>query len=227
MSGRRGLDGVATPHPLGPRLPAMFQPVLSREEAAAVRAAAAGGAAPADREAAAAAHAKLGLLEPTAEEALARVGEDDFLWRLCEAFDEVLAPVVLTLDTLDTMVDPALAPPDLLGWLGAWSALVDRTGWPEEGWRTLIAEAFSIYRRRGTAAALKRSVELYTEASVEVLDDGGLVGGDDAGAPGRLVVRIEGARRAADDEAFRRGVEAIVTAAKPVHVPHRIVWGAA
>jgi phage tail-like protein len=229
MSGRRRLDGVATPHPLGAGLPRIFQPVLTRREATLVRRAARRPPAEDERDAVAAAYAKLGLPDDREHRRLAadRAREDDFLWRLCEGFDGVLVPVIVSLETLDALVDPQLAPDDFLGWLGGWVALRDRTDWPQDGWRRLIAEAIGLYRRRGTPDALRRLVELYTGARVTVVETGGCVdppGPVPAAGPPSLVVRIAGARRGADDAAFARGVDAVVTIAKPLHVPHRVEW---
>jgi len=229
VSGRGRLDGVAMPHPLGAGLPRIFQPVLTRREATLVRRAAHRAPAEDERDELAAACAKLGLDDDAGRRRLAaaRAKQDDFLWRLCESLDGLLAPVVLTLDTLDALIDPALAPADFLAWLGGWVALRDRTDWPEDAWRRLIAEAVPLYRRRGTPDALRRLVELYTGGQVTLVDSGGCVdppGPVAPAGPPSLVVRVSGARRAADDAAFRRGVDSVVAGAKPLHVPHRIEW---
>lgn len=228
MSGREALTGVSTPHPLGEALPGIFRPVLLREEAALLRALAAREPVEGERATAHAAYERLGLpLNARPADAAARAAEDDFLWRWCGGLDELLAPIQLTLDTLDAYFDPRLAPTDFLGWLAGWVALADRTDWPEDGWRTLIADAAELYRRRATPWTLARVIELYARAQVTVRDSGGCVDGP-AGvpldAPPSLVVHIAGARRPPTDPAFRRGVEAVVAAAKPAHVPHRIEW---
>lgn len=228
MSGRRKLNGVSSPHPLAAGLPGIFQPVLERDEAQLLRALAAGERlAVADAERADDAQARLGLFDATPAEAAERAAEDDFLARLCEGFDGVLAPVFVTLDSLDVLVDPRLAPTDFLGWLGGFLSLRDRTDWPEASWRSLIAESARLYGRRGTATALRRTLELYTGGSVTVEETGGCVDGPGpvppAGPPS-LVVKIKDARRPSSDIAFQRGVDSVVVMAKPAHVPHRIVW---
>lgn len=242
MSGRGALAGVTAPHQLATGLPGIFRPVLSREEAALLRALAHRDAGEDEAVLQRLAHERLGLppestlADPTARaaedaaravDAAARAAEDDFLWRWCAGLDELLVPVQLTLDTLETFVDPRLTPTDFLGWLASWVALADRTDWPESGWRTLIGEAAELYRRRATPWALKRVVELYAQAQVGLRESGGCVDGPDGvplDAPASLVVRVAGARRPHTDVAFARGVEAVVVAAKPVHVPHRIEW---
>ena len=52
--------------------------------------------------------------------------EDAFLTRFTAGLDDVLAPVVATLDSLDSYVDPALAPEDFLDWLAGWVALLEQ-----------------------------------------------------------------------------------------------------
>jgi phage tail-like protein len=216
---------------LGPGLPGIFRPVLTREDAALLRELADTGR-PAEgdeRRRADGAHALLGLEGANRHHAAARASRDDFVWRLCDAFDEVLAPVVRTLDSLEAYVDPWTTPRDFLGWLGGWLALRDRTDWPEEGWRALIAESAWLYGRRGTPAALRRTLELYTAGAVTVddSDSGGWVPpGEDAAQPSppTVVIRIAGARRSGDDAAFRRGIDSLIDAIKPVHVVQRIEW---
>ena len=46
--------------------------------------------------------------------------EDDLAQRLLAALDEVLAPVLCTLDNLDHYLDPSLAPLDFVEWLAGW-----------------------------------------------------------------------------------------------------------
>ena len=52
--------------------------------------------------------------------------DDPFIQRFTAGLDEVLAPVLSTLDCIDAYVDPHLTPEDFLGWLGSWvGAVVD------------------------------------------------------------------------------------------------------
>lgn len=133
--------------------------------------------------------------------AWSRVEADaDFLQRY-------LAPVDGVLDDLDwrsaqraILVDPRAVPADKLAWLASFAGLVVDQRWPEPARRALVAEAFPLYARRGTAAALLRMVELYLGRAPELIETwqlrglGGAVLGIDLDGP--LAPRVEGSARA-------------------------------
>jgi phage tail-like protein len=151
--------------------------------------------------------------------------EDAFTVRLTEALDEVLAPILSTLDNLPAYFDPRLTPDDFLGWLAGWVAIdLDET-WDTAQRRTAVAQAADLLRRRGTAAGLADEVRLVTGAEVEVVENGGAAWSLDPASPmvgspePTLLVRIRAADPASVD-ADR--VDRVVSAAKPAHVPHRI-----
>ena len=235
---RRGaMEGATSPYPLADRLPAIFRAALERAERRALRMRADGASdaeiakaldLPVERVAriVAEARTKLGLLDEDDAEAAARVAADDFLERLCGALDDVLAPVLVTLDALDVYLDPELTPDDFLDWLGGWVALGARLRWPEETWRQLIAESARLFKRRGTADALTRFVELYSGGGVEVYDPGAVtVAGEDEGASAgdpTVVVTVRGGRIRTDDAAAVAALEHVVSEAMPVHLTHRV-----
>jgi hypothetical protein len=82
-----------------------------------------------------------------------------------------------------------------------------------------------LYRAQGTVAGIRDAVGLYTGVEPEVIDNGAAIWSLEPGGPlpGRpepeLVVRV---RLPGADEGRRRRIEAIVDAAKPAHVPHRL-----
>lgn len=151
--------------------------------------------------------------------------EDDFAQRFLSAFDTALAPIFSTLDNLNAYMDPWLAPEDFLDWLASWFGLVLDEGWSVERRRALVANAFEFYRMRGTSRGLKAHVESFTGGTVEVVDTGGLATSTTAGAPFpgspnfAVLVRVQ-----VDDPAAVNMVrlEALVAAAKPAHLTHRI-----
>lgn len=174
----RGLvAGLPSPHPMGRRLPAVYQE------------------------------------------------EDPFTMRLTEALDEVLSPILSTLDNLPAYIDPKLAPDDFLDWLASWVAFELDESWDGDRRRRGIVQAVDLLRRRGTAAGLAEEVRLVTGAEVEVVENGGTAWSLDPMSPlvgsptPTLFVRVT-----TDDptkvDADR--LEAIVQAAKPAHVAHRI-----
>lgn len=151
--------------------------------------------------------------------------EDPFATRLCAALDEVLAPVLVALDCLDAYLDPALAPPDFVDWLAGWVGLALDQNWPESQRRALVARAGELYRWQGTRRGLIQHLRLYTGVDPEVSDSGGAAwssnpGGSLPGDPDAEVrVRVV---LGSDSSVDERAVEAIVMAAKPAHVRHRI-----
>ncbi len=151
--------------------------------------------------------------------------EDPFTMRLTEALDDVLAPILCTLDNLPAYFDPRLTPDDFLGWLAGWVAFdLDET-WDASRRRAAVVQAVDLLRRRGTASGLVDEIRLVTGAEVEVVENGGTAWSLDAMSPivgtpePTLLVRITAADPASIDADH---VDRVVVAAKPAHVPHRI-----
>jgi phage tail-like protein len=173
---RGSVAGLASPHPLGPALPALYQ-------------------------------------------------EDDFAQSMMSALDEVLAPVVSTIDNIDAYLDPYLTPEDFLTWLGGWVGLAIDETWTIERRREAVGRAVELYRRRGTALGLEQQIEIHTGGTVEIIENGGTAwsidpGGEMPGSPKPLVV----VRVHVDDPKSIDPVrlDALVGAAKPAHVEHRV-----
>jgi phage tail-like protein len=173
---RGGLVGLASAHPLGPTLPAIYQ-------------------------------------------------DDDFAQRMLDAFDQVVAPIYSTIDNFDAYLDPHLAPDDFLAWLAGWVGIGLDESWDEGRKRQVVARAVELYRMRGTAVGLAGQVEIQTGGSVEIVENGATgwsvdPGGELPGSPEALVVvRVT----VPDPKAIDAGrLDALVAAAKPAHVMHRI-----
>ena len=149
--------------------------------------------------------------------------EDDFSCRFVAAFDDVLAPVVSSLDCLDAYLDPWLAPPDFLEWLSTWVGMALDANWPEERRRRLVAQAADLYRWRGTVRGLAEQVAVYTGTLPDIVEGGGVAWSAAPGAalPGtgeqRIVVRVHAAGAPGIDAGR---LEAIVASAKPAHLEH-------
>ena len=170
------VPGLASPHPLGPTLPGLYQ-------------------------------------------------DDPLAQRLVGAFDEVAAPVFASLDGFDAWLDPLVAPEDVLDWLAGWVGVALDQTWPIERRRAFVASAVELFRLRGTATGLAAHVAIFTGGEVEVVESGaaGWSAKADSGVPGSatpdLVVRVKVRNPAAVDTAR---LDALVAAAKPAHVPHRV-----
>ena len=106
--------------------------------------------------------------------------DDVFAQNLCDGLDEVLAPIIATLDSLPAYLDPGTVPDDMLGWLAGLDG--DRAGRaPERGaaTRTGPDRASSLLQWRGTARGVAAAVDALFEVTPEIVESGGacLVGG--------------------------------------------------
>ena len=151
--------------------------------------------------------------------------EDDFTQRFMSAFDEVLAPVLSTIDNFSAYLDPALTPEDFLDWLAGWvGVLLDET-WPIERRRAFVAVAAQLYKTRGTAAGLAAQVRLFTAGEVEVKESGGSAWSPtaDAEPPGSpdfsVTVKVTPPAKGKIEVAR---LNALVAAAKPAHIKHTV-----
>lgn len=151
--------------------------------------------------------------------------EDALTMRLTSAFDDVIAPVIATLDCLYAYVDPRLAPADFLEWLAGWVGVTLDENWPVERKRVTVLLAITLYQSRGTLAGLREHLEVVTGGTVELHDSGGVSwstapDGEFPESPApRLAVRVTGP----DSPVVRYSVvDAIVGAAKPAHVVHKV-----
>ncbi len=151
--------------------------------------------------------------------------DDDFTQRFTAAFDEVLAGAIQVLDCFPAYLDPALAPEDFLEWIGSWVGATPDETWPLERRRAFVASATELFRMRGTAAGLAAHVAIFTGGEVEIAEPGAAGWSRDAGAAvpagtsPDLFIRV----RVKDHKVVpAAGLEALVAASKPAHVPHRV-----
>lgn len=146
---------------------------------------------------------------------------DDMTSRWVAGLDEVLAPVLWTLDSLDSYFDPRVAPTDFVDWLGTWVGSVPDESVPAEQRRELVAWTATLHGMRGTIAGLAQLLELACDAEIVSLDDGrSVTWSQDPSAPingpgSRPLLRIE---VRGDDEAVDR-VRELAAAWCPAHVP--------
>lgn len=150
--------------------------------------------------------------------------DDEFTARFVAAFDEVLAPVLSTLDNLDAYQDPDLCPPDFLPWLAGWVEFELDGNWSLAQQRRLVATAVELARWHGTRRGVVELVCRYTGVepdAVEVVDSGGvswspMPGGAPPGSgEPRVTVRVRVPDRGGMDAAR---LERLVGRATPAHV---------
>ena len=101
--------------------------------------------------------------------------DDDLVQRWTAGLDEVLAPVFLTLDSLDAYFDARIAPVDFLGWLAGWVDADLDERWPESRSREVIGAATTAHAHSGTARALIEHVRRCCGVEVRVEESGGTV----------------------------------------------------
>jgi phage tail-like protein len=151
--------------------------------------------------------------------------EDDFSMRFIAGFDDVLAPILLTLDCLIEYFDPAVTPVDFLDWLASWVGIEVDESWATERRRAAVATAVEMYRMRGTISGLRANLEVLSGGQVEITDSGGVSWSTSpmGELPGqespRLAVRVS-----LPDVTDRttKAIDSIVATAKPAHVVHRV-----
>ena len=99
--------------------------------------------------------------------------------RFTDALDEVLAPVVATLDNLPAYFDPRTTPEDFLDWLAGWVGLELFEKWSLEMRRSLVADAVERHRHRGTTLGVENAVAILAEVDPErvtIEESGGVWG---------------------------------------------------
>lgn len=162
--------------------------------------------------------------------------DDDFAQRFTAALDEVLAPVVGSVDNMAAYLDPRLAPADFLPWLGQWLGIpADRLTATSvadvEMLRDLLGNAADLSARRGTAGALADEVRQSTGADVTVADSGGSTWSEHPGSPPpgnarpAVAVRVRfAADKPMDEPVVKSLVRALIARAVPAHLPVTVTF---
>lgn len=151
--------------------------------------------------------------------------EDPFAVRLTAGWDEVIAPIISTLDCLDAYLDPRLAPEDLLSWLAERLGTRLDEKWPVERKRAATEGALTGHRDRGTVGGVRTRIALATGGVVELSDSGGVFTSRSpdtpypAGLPSTVEVRVAVPR---DEEASPVDVERLMQQCMPAHVPYHV-----
>lgn len=149
--------------------------------------------------------------------------DNPFAVRFTAGFDDVLAPLINVIDCVHGYVDPLLAPEEFVRWLSSWFGVLLDESWPMTAQRAVVAEAVDLFRMRGTMAGLRRHLAVVVDGEVDITESGGTSVSvrprpdppTDVEHWVRVVVRPRG-------ELSEAAVEAVVRAAKPVHVFHSV-----
>lgn len=142
------------------------------------------------------------------------------------ALDEVIAPLLSTLDNVDAYLDPALAPADFLPWLGGWVGVELDENWSQAQQRRLLGQAVELLQWRGTRHGMVELVRHFLAIDVdriEVTDTGGVAWSatPDGALPGSVPADVE-VRVHCDDEVDRDRLDQLVSSVVPAHVGHHV-----
>jgi len=112
-----------------------------------------------------------------------------FLHRFLTPIDGVLYDLDWRAAQRAILLDPRVSPAEALDWLAGFAGLVLDARWPADARRTLVAEAYQLFARRGTRAALIRILEIFLGRPPQVVEQwqlrglGGTVLGGPLGTP--------------------------------------------
>ena len=149
--------------------------------------------------------------------------EDAFARSLCGGFDEVLAPVLLSLDSSSAYLDLATAPVDMLPWLAQWVGMAADHGQDPDLLRQQLRASREQHARRGTRRGIELAVRAAYGMAVTVEENGASAWSSDPGGPlpgdAEPALRVT-VRAARADQVDPDALDAFVASVKPAHVPH-------
>jgi phage tail-like protein len=110
------------------------------------------------------------------DNAALRVDQPPFVIRFLEALEEVLDPIVATLDSLPAHLDVDLAPEHALAGIATWLGVDEVESLPAEQRREAVRRAGELARLRGTRAGLQLALSLFfPDITARINDHGGVV----------------------------------------------------
>ena len=155
--------------------------------------------------------------------------DDGFFTRFVSLFQEVATTLLEGADNISNVVDPTVAPPEMVRWLGSWIGMhsVDAS-LPEELQRLLVRESSRSLAWRGTRAGLERYLGAITGAPVRVAETGGIHREGESGSPAPWVRVTVASTGWMSEEDFVTLVadEIPANAALEVHLGGRQLWPA-
>jgi len=134
-----------------------------------------------------------------------------FMGGFLNIFEALWLPLDRQIDQLYAYFDPLLTPAEFLPWLGTWVDLVLDENWPESRRRMLIENAADLYRRRGTAGALRDYLAIYLGTTPTIVEDG------PEGNPFHFNVTIRTGESRNPDSFDQDRVRRIIDEEKPAH----------
>jgi phage tail-like protein len=151
--------------------------------------------------------------------------EDPFAGSLCASFDDLLAPVLLTLDTFGNYLDPTTTPEDMIPWLAQWLGLGVDLNVKQARQRYELQIAGALNATRGTRRSMATELENALGMPVDVSESGGArwsptPGGSLPGEAQEMLSVV--AHPAEGQEVDVDRLDALIRSVKPAHVRHRV-----
>lgn len=151
------------------------------------------------------------------------LAEDPFVQRMMPAFDEVLAPIISTLDCFPSYLDPSIAPMDMVTYMASWLFPNYEDQLSDDGLRHALATVVERSGWRGTARGVVEALQSFNLASIDIQDSGSTVVSTtatdpatwpDVEPPAVKIVCVAGENADIDDEQLT----AIASFLVPAHV---------
>jgi phage tail-like protein len=148
-----------------------------------------------------------------------------FVIRFLHALEEVLDPIVATLDSLPAHLDVDLAPEHALAGLATWLGVDDVEILPARQRREAVRRAGELARLRGTRAGLELALSLFfPDIVMHVNDHGGVVVSEsvDEEPPPAAVASFDVVCDAALPPETQMAVARCIESWKPVHAHYKL-----
>jgi len=94
----------------------------------------------------------------------------DFLERFLSLYESMSLEVEEKITHITQYFDVDASEKEFLDWLSFWLAVMVDENWPESKRRTLLKEAFELYKSRGTQKTLRRVIEIFTGGEVAIIE---------------------------------------------------------
>lgn len=156
--------------------------------------------------------------------------EDPLLCSILDGLDDVIAPVISSLDCFDSYLDPKLAPIDMVKYLGSWVLATIDDQWNEPSIRRDVKQAAERAKWAGTARALHDRLVPHEVQALNVVDPGYAVSTsrpsdpDDWGDMSAPVITLRVVPRERSD-AERARIERVARGIVPAHVGVTVEFG--
>ena len=97
--------------------------------------------------------------------------DPDFVRRLLWVFHHFFDDLNRKVDGIHRQFSPDTADEEFLPWLAQWIAVTLDADWPARKKRRMLRSAARLYNRRGTAPAIRRLLQIFTEVEPEIVEN--------------------------------------------------------